>query len=59
MVYYATRFINDALVTSFIRHEWSECLINECLEKFINELHTILFLRPNKQNKLSIHYMLM
>jgi hypothetical protein len=44
MVCYATRFtINGTLDTSFIRHERSECLINECLEKFIKELHTILF----------------
>jgi hypothetical protein len=36
----------------YVRHERSECLINECLEKFIkNVLHTILFLRPNKQMK--------
>jgi hypothetical protein len=35
--------INGTLDTSFIRHERSECLINECLEKFIKELHTILF----------------
>jgi hypothetical protein len=41
------------VVTSFIRHERSEFLINECLEMFINELrvHTILFLPLNKQNK--------
>jgi hypothetical protein len=39
IVYYATSFINDTLGTSFI---------NECLE---NVLHTILFLRPNKQMK--------
>jgi hypothetical protein len=51
VVYYATRFINGTLDTSFIRHERSECLINECLEKFINELHTIFFLRPNEQCK--------
>jgi ubiquitin C-terminal hydrolase len=36
IVYYATRFINGTLDTSFIRHERSECLINECLEEFIN-----------------------
>jgi hypothetical protein len=30
IVYYATRFINGTLVTSFIRHERSVCLINEC-----------------------------
>jgi hypothetical protein len=35
--------INGTLDTSFIGHERSECLINECLEKFIKELHTILF----------------
>jgi hypothetical protein len=49
--YYATRFINGTLDTSFIRYERSEFLINECLEKFINDLHTIIFLRPNEQCK--------
>jgi hypothetical protein len=43
--------INGTLDMSFIRHERSLCLINACLEKFINELHTILFLRPNEQCK--------
>jgi hypothetical protein len=31
---------------------YATSFINECLEKFIkNVLHTILFLRPNKQMK--------
>jgi hypothetical protein len=50
IIYYAARFINGSFLgtSGALR---SECLINECLEKFINESHTILFLRPNKQNK--------
>jgi hypothetical protein len=36
-VYYATRFINGTLDTSFMLGtsgaQWSECLTNECLEK--------------------------
>jgi hypothetical protein len=43
-VYYATRFINALLVTSFNRHKRSECLIKRVTKKFINELHIILFL---------------
>jgi hypothetical protein len=53
-MYYATRFINGTLDTSFIRHELTvaeRVFINERLEKFLNELHTILFLRPNEQCK--------
>jgi hypothetical protein len=53
IVHYATRFINGPFDTSFIRQERSECLVKECLKKFINELHTILFLRPNGQCKYS------
>jgi hypothetical protein len=44
-------FNNNSILRNKIykRHFRHECLINECLEKFINELHTILFLRPNEQ----------
>jgi hypothetical protein len=41
LVFYATSFINAFLVTRFIRHERSECLIKWVSRQFINELHNI------------------
>jgi hypothetical protein len=56
IVYYATSFINDTLVRHefYVRHERSvasECLINECLEKFIKHVAYYTFSTKNKQMK--------